>query len=196
LPPTQMEIPSLRGSAIGMFGAKVSSSLGRPGFYPKGGGLIEVSIEPGPLHGCTRWRREDYIRSIIRICGLDRSIAIREKKVLVQRGIEHVFIREDESDSLGNAITIWKGLRGSYALGEKGKRAEIVAKEALEELDREDEDVDRHLADQVLIYAALAQGSSSYTTSRVSDHLRTNLDVISRFLERRITIEGERISVS
>jgi RNA 3'-terminal phosphate cyclase (ATP) len=49
--------------------------------------------------------------------------------------------------------------------------------------------MDMHLADQLLIYAAMAQGKTRYSTSRVSDHLRTNASVIGRFLDRKIEIE-------
>jgi len=181
--------------AINKFGAGVEGELIKPGFYPKGGGQINIRIKPGPLWGCGSWRKEDYIRAIIRVCGLDKSIAIREKKIFVQRGIEHVFIREDASLSVGNSITAWKGFRGAYVLGERGKRAEIVAQEALEALDCEQEQVDRHLADQLLIYAALSEGESSYSTSVETAHLLTNRDVISRFLDREIEIESGRVSV-
>ena len=119
-----------------------------------------------------------------------------EKKGNGQEDIYKVFIRNDESLSVGNAVTAWKGFRGSYVLGEKGKRAEIVAKEALDSLMAETGDVDYHLADQLLIYAALAEGETSYTTSRISNHLRTNAYVISQFLDREIRIEENRISIA
>ena len=97
--------------------------------------------------------------------------------------------------SVGNAVTAWKGFRGSYSLGEKGKRAEIVARECLENLKKETGEVDLHLADQLLIYAALAEGETSFTTSSISEHLKTNAYVISRFLEREISVEGNRIRI-
>lgn len=182
--------------AIQMLGAKVDCKMIKAGYYPKGGGAMEINIEPSKLEGCTSWSSDETVRAAIRIAGLPESIAIREKKIFVQEDIYKVFIRNDESLSVGNAVTAWKGFRGSYVLGEKGKRAEIVAKEALDSLMAETGDVDYHLADQLLIYAALAEGETSYTTSRISNHLRTNAYVISQFLDREIRIEENRISIA
>jgi RNA 3'-terminal phosphate cyclase (ATP) len=55
-------------------------------------------------------------------------------------------------------------------------------------LNSETKDVDLHLADQLLIYAALADGKTSYSTSAISEHLRTNAYIISKFLPREIGI--------
>jgi RNA 3'-terminal phosphate cyclase (ATP) len=180
--------------AISRFGARVESMMLKPGYYPRGGGIIEVKVEPSELKGCTSWVSEDSIRALIRISGLPTSIAIREKKIFVQEEIYNVSVREDESLSVGNAVTAWKGLRGSYVIGEKGKRAEIVAKEALDALKPECE-VDLHLADQLLLYAALAEGKTGYRINEVTNHLRTNAEIIGKFLpERKISI-GENVEI-
>jgi RNA 3'-terminal phosphate cyclase (ATP) len=180
--------------AIKKFGAEADSEMIKAGYCPKGGGIIDLHIMPSELKGCSGWSTEDEIRAVISIAGLPESIAIREKKIFVQNGIENVRIREEKSLSVGNSVTSWSGMRGSYVLGEKGKRAEVVAKECLDFLVAEKSDVDMHLADQLLIYAALAEGESSYSTSRVTEHLKTNGYVVSQFLDREIEI-GERIRV-
>jgi RNA 3'-terminal phosphate cyclase (ATP) len=181
--------------AIRMFGVDAGCRLLKTGFYPRGGGEIEVSVEPSSLHGCASWPHEEGARVLIRLGGLPEHIAVREKKVFVQNSIEDVHVRRDETLSPGNAVTAWKGFRGAYALGEKGKRAEAVAQEALDALNAENGDVDSHLADQLLIYAALAEGQTAYGTSAFSGHLRTNAYVISRFLDRKIGLEGGRVVV-
>ncbi|MBU0532595.1 RNA 3'-phosphate cyclase [Candidatus Micrarchaeota archaeon] len=180
--------------AVSRFGVDVETQMIKPGYYPKGGGIIDVKINPSEPKGCTDWYSEEIIHALIRISGLPTSIAIREKKIFVQNEIEKIFIRENDALSVGNAVTAWKGLRGSYVLGEKGKRAEIVAQEALDELNI-DCDVDMHLADQLLIYAALAKGETKYTTDKITEHLKTNSYIISQFLDRKITIDGEMILV-
>jgi RNA 3'-terminal phosphate cyclase (ATP) len=56
--------------------------------------------------------------------------------------------------------------------------------------------VDRHLADQLVLFAALAQGTSHYAVPRETEHLATNLWLIGQFgargrVERRqVVIEG------
>ncbi len=181
--------------ALSRFGARTGARMLRPGYYPRGGGEIELDVEPSQLSGCSTWDRGGSTKVLIRLSGLPESIAVREKKIFVQNGIEDVRIRQDESLSLGNAVTAWRESRGAYVLGEKGKRAEAVAQEAYDALGSETEDVDMHLADQLLIYAALAEGGSAYRTSVVSDHLRTNLYVISRFIGREMGVSGGLVSV-
>ena len=80
-------------------------------------------------------------------------------------------------------------------LGERGKRAGIVASEAIEILEEEKAQVDMHLADQLLLYAAMAEGKTSYATSEITEHLRTNVYVISKFIDRKITIKDKEIMI-
>jgi RNA 3'-terminal phosphate cyclase (ATP) len=77
-------------------------------------------------------------------------------------------------------------------LGERGKPAEAVADEAVDELlafESTAGAVDPHSADQILIPLALATGPSAYTVSAVTEHLRTNARTIQAFLDRPITID-------
>ncbi|MDD5340146.1 MAG: RNA 3'-terminal phosphate cyclase [Candidatus ainarchaeum sp.] len=172
--------------AIARFGAQVETKLVKPGYYPRGGGTISVNVKPSKLRGCASWPKEESVQALIRLSGLPEGIAVREKKIFVQNGITDVRIRNDDALSIGNAVTCWKGFRGAYVLGEKGKRAETVAQEALDALNAEKKSVDMHLADQLLVYAALAEGRTSYDTSMMSEHFRTNASVISKFVERKV----------
>ncbi len=173
--------------AITLMGAKVESRMLRPGYYPKGGGEIELKVEPSKLKGREKWPKEEHIKAVIRIANLPLSIAMREKKVLLEHEIEDVSIKEEKAFSPGNAVTLWQGLRGSYVVGERGKRAEVVAKEAVDNLFAEKEDLDKHLADQILVYSVLAEGKTGFKTSEITSHFKTNSDIISHFVERKIS---------
>ena len=78
-------------------------------------------------------------------------------------------------------------------LGERGKPAETVADEAVDELLAYESAtraaIDPHSADQLLIPLALAPGRSEYTVSEVTGHLRTNALTLRAFLDREITVE-------
>ncbi len=181
--------------AIRHMGADVESELVKPGYYPKGGGTIKLRIRPSTLEGRERWQAQEREKAIIRIANLPLSIAMREKKILVDAGMEDIKIHEDQALSPGNVVTLWKGLKGSYVPGEKGKRAEMVAKEAIRELRGESGDVDKHLADQLLIYAALAKGTTRYDTSKITDHFTTNSEIISRFVDLKIAHDDGKIKI-
>ncbi|MEW6528608.1 MAG: RNA 3'-terminal phosphate cyclase [Candidatus Micrarchaeota archaeon] len=122
--------------AISLFEAQIKSRMLRSGYYPKGGGEIELNINKSQLKGNEIWARdvcEPDVAVIIRISGLPLAIAVREKKIFLQNEIERVQIFEEHGEP-GNAILAWNGFLGSYALGERGKRAESVAQECYNNL--------------------------------------------------------------
>jgi RNA 3'-terminal phosphate cyclase (ATP) len=83
---------------------------------------------------------------------------------------------------------------GFSSLGEKRKRAELVGKEAATEaleFIRSDGALEPHLADQILLPAALAGGESRFSASRITRHLTTNAWVVGEFLDVSIEIRGE-----
>jgi RNA 3'-terminal phosphate cyclase (ATP) len=79
-------------------------------------------------------------------------------------------------------------------LGERGKPAEKVADEAVDELLQylgSLAAVDLHSGDQIVLPLALAEGPSEYAVTMVTQHLLTNIAVIRRFLDREILCEGK-----
>jgi RNA 3'-terminal phosphate cyclase (ATP) len=81
-----------------------------------------------------------------------------------------------------------------FGLGARGKSAERVADEAVDEalayLRAAPAAVDARSADQLVLPLALAEGPSVFSVSEVTSHLLTNIAVIRRFLEREILCEG------
>jgi RNA 3'-terminal phosphate cyclase (ATP) len=183
-------------AAIAKFGASVRASLLQPGYYPRGGGIIELSIHPAKLRGNVSWKTEDSSHAMIRLSHIPEHVAEREKRVLMDHQVHNIEVDQDASSlSPGNSLTIWQGFRGADVLGERGKRAEDVALEAVQLFQGETNEIDVHLADQLLLYAALAEGKTCYLTSKISSHLETNAYVISRFLDRKIAFSKHSISV-
>jgi RNA 3'-terminal phosphate cyclase (ATP) len=82
-----------------------------------------------------------------------------------------------------------------FGLGARGKRAERVADEAVDQvfdyLEASPAAVDPHSADQIVLALAWAEGPSAFTVTAVTSHLLTNIAVIRQFIEREITCEGE-----
>ena len=93
----------------------------------------------------------------------------------------------------GSLVFLWGPRAGFAALGARGKPAEQVADDAVEAylaFRASGAALDRHLADQILIYLALAQGPSSFTTEAVTSHLLTNVWVIEQFLGPTFEVKG------
>ena len=117
----------------------------------------------------------------------------------------NIQISYSETLSPGSGITLWaifstkkdeidikNPIRlGVDALGEKGKKAEIVGKEAAQNLINEIESkapVDMHLADQVLSLMALIS-NSKIKTSKLTNHAKTNIYAIEKFLGKTFSID-------
>ena len=92
-----------------------------------------------------------------------------------------------------------KTIIGTDNLGKLGKRAEDVGKEAALELLKEQKSqgsLDKHLADQILPYLALASGKSQITVSEITNHCKTNIWTIEKFINGKFKIKDDSITWS
>ena len=186
-------------------GYRLDCSLERAGFYPRGGGRIHAAIAPArrlsPLHFGERGRLL-RIRGLSAVGRLDRSIAERQRSqalaglaaLAVPVEIEVV---EVAAASPGTFIILQAGFETGQccacALGARGKRAERVADEAVDELLADiaaGGAVDPWLADQLLLPLAFVPARSAFTVGSVSGHLLTQAELIKRFLPIEITVAG------
>ena len=81
---------------------------------------------------------------------------------------------------------------GGDALGEKGKPAEVVGKEAAEELLNQLKPkyaVDMFLGDQLIPFLAFTGGE--IWVSKITKHLVTNVWVVEQFFGKVFEVEGE-----
>ncbi len=191
-------------------GCPVALAMPKAGFYPRGGGRLDAWIEPAALRPLTLTTRGRIMRisGEAGVSGLKTSIAerlrARAEERLTVAGIVGdapiaIDVTEWKGPSPGTAIRLSVEYEGMSAaatflgLGERGKPADLVADEAVDELLAHDAKanaaVDPHSADQLLIPLALAPGESIYTVSEVTEHLRTNIQTVQAFLKRSIRIE-------
>jgi RNA 3'-terminal phosphate cyclase (ATP) len=187
---------------IGRLGPRVTVALERPGFYPAGGGRFTVRVEPAqkltrlelPERGEVRTRSARAL-----VARLPKSIAERELAVVRERlGWSGAELRAEEvPDSAGPGNVLMLEIASEHAtevftgFGEKGRRAEDVARLAVEEARAylaAGVPVGAHLADQLMLPLALAGGGLFHTTE-LSQHSRTNLDVIGKFLAVPVRVE-------
>lgn len=175
----------------------------RPGFYPRGGGKIELTIQPNQEVSSLDLVNRTGVRlsGTSLVAGLPASVAERQAKraeeilhkaghplrseiLEMQGGPGTVFLVQAELEGVSIVVS---------ALGARGKPAEQVGQEAAEEMLRylqAVEMVDPHSADQILLPLATARGSSRYTITEVTQHLLTNMEVVQKFLDRDIRCKG------
>jgi len=181
--------------ALNEFGARVEVECSQRGYYPRGGGTVHLSIDPGNLKPCSLERVSNPIKGLSHCSGLPEHVAQRQSQAAIdtfrQVGLEaEIPIQILKAPSIGSGITLWSGYKGAGALGERGIRAEEVGSSSARAMIAEVQSpssVDVHLADQLVPYLALAGGS--YTVRDISMHAKTNVWTAGLFL-------GEKISIS
>lgn len=211
---------------IERFTGKIDVKLIKRGYYPKGGGKVDLKIIPkfklnefrdfNEFLNFVKSKNMDYNLTeqgkLIKIEGLSNAsnylkeaeVAERQaksaKQVLAKLNTP-VGIHPEYYDTLspGSGIVLWAEFEntriGGDSLGEKGKRAEAVGKEAAEMLLKEIDSgapVDEYLADQILPFMALTK-FSKIRVSKVTEHCKTNIYVIEKFLDVKFRIKENLI---
>jgi RNA 3'-terminal phosphate cyclase (ATP) len=187
-------------------GLKVSVRMVRPGFYPRGGGEIVAHVQPGQPRGISLADHGQLTtaQGFSAVAGLPEDIARRQARRATTRlkaaGLKVHLVEESWPGGPGTVLAVWLNTSPVptlfFGLGARGKRAEEVADEAVDQAlefleSAPDKGVDAHSADQLVLPLALAEGPSTLAVAEVTQHLLTNIDVIRRFLDRDIQCEGE-----
>lgn len=184
-------------------GATIEATLERPGYFPAGGGRLEVRVlSTNKLYTLDLSARGRLLQTSAeaRVSNLPVSIAERELAVVGDAlPCENLHAREETGGKgPGNVIMLTLEFEGLTELftgyGERGVRAETVARRVVREARRylnTGAAVDPYLADQLLLPMALA-GGGAFTTLQPSSHTRTNTSIIEQFLP--ISIEMKRTS--
>ncbi len=185
---------------LARMGAEVSIELKAYGFYPKGGGEIRARIKPARLTRLDLTQRGERVRAFAEayVAALPIDIARRELDVIGRRlnwSADQLHLRGLANDlGSGNAVTVTiehaNVTEVFSGFGERGVRAEEVAERASDDARRymaSQAAVDEHLADQLLLPMVLASGGV-FTTTAITQHLRSNAIVIEKFTKRRTVI--------
>lgn len=187
---------------VNRMGPRVDARLVRHGFYPRGGGRIEVDITPAPLRPIDCVARGELItRSATAIfAALPYDVAAREiataRKLLPDWPDEAFAVRElPEERGPGNILLLEAQFEHLTEVvsgfGRLGVSAERVAKTATARMSgycASKAFAGPYLADQLLLPFALA-GGGTFTAVKPSQHALTAAAVIERFLDRRLRFE-------
>ncbi|WMW21781.1 RNA 3'-terminal phosphate cyclase [Methanolobus mangrovi] len=181
--------------ALSKMGYRASIRLIERGYYPKGGGAVEIEITPSRIKGVDFKAEKNEIYGVSHCSNLPEHVAKRQadsaRKLLEEYGRKsHIESKTENYLSTGSGITLWSGLMGSVNIGKKGLPAENVGSQAAQMLLDEllaKAAVDIHLADQLIPYMGIA-GNGSFTTRELTPHCLTNIHVTEQFLDVHFAI--------
>jgi RNA 3'-terminal phosphate cyclase (ATP) len=200
---------------LGGMGVRASLEVVRPGYVPKGGGVIDLEVQPcgWPLRALsltapgavTRvWgtaisshladrdvseRMAERCRRDLSRAGFKADIDARYDATALQPGAALAVFAETETGCRIGADQAGAPRRPSEAIGRD------VSRMLLEDL-RSEATVDRHAADQLVLFAALADGVTDYVVPAVTDHVETTLWVVEQMLGIRPALDDRRLRIA
>jgi RNA 3'-phosphate cyclase len=183
-------------------------SVQKYGYYPKGMGEATMTVKTNPHLKPFQLEMFGKIKEIkgVSICTYlaDRQVAERQAKAandyLFQNGYKaDIQVVNDQSNPVqkGSSIVLWAQTNtgvivGADAIGELGKMAEVVGKEAAQKLVSELSalpTVDVFLADMLIPFIALGEGKSIFLTRTISEHIESNVWLMEKMLNVKFKIE-------
>ena len=191
-------------------GGKVDINPIRRGYYPEGGAKVGVKVFPSKLKNLDLIERGS-LKKILVLSGTSNTL--KEKKVAERQvaGVREILgklklpteekIEYYDTRCPGSQICLVAEFEntiiGTDNLGKLGKRAEDVGKEAALELLKEQKSeacLDKHLADQILPYLALTKEKSQVSVSEITNHCKTNIWIIEKFIDGEFQIKNNLIT--
>jgi RNA 3'-phosphate cyclase len=177
-------------------GVEVECVVGRRGYFPRGGGEVEIAATPGrprPLAIETPGRVL-HVGGLAHVASLPAHVADRMRRAATEAlaphraQVEASVLEPEAAIGQGGAVVVWaktdRTILGAGRVAERGVRAEALGSAAGEALAADlaaGAALDVHAADQLLVYLALA-GGGSFTARTVSRHAETAMWLIAQFL--------------
>jgi RNA 3'-terminal phosphate cyclase (ATP) len=178
-------------------GPRVTATIKRHGFFPRGGGRIEIAIEPAPLHRIECLERGEPISrgGTVLSASLDGDIARRIRtaasKHLPGWAQEDIAIRALPADQgPGVALLLEAGFEhvteivsGFGRLGLSAEKIGTTAGKRMAGYEASNAVAGPYLQDQLLLPMAIA-GGGTFSSVKVTEHTRTAASLIERFTGR------------
>jgi RNA 3'-terminal phosphate cyclase (ATP) len=197
---------------IEKMGGRFKIELVKRGFYPRGGGVVKAYSIPvdtlKPIR-LVEFKNVKKIRGLSYSCRLPGHIVERMantvENILGREGYDIEIRREalqpnNPRCSLdpGCGIILLAELEdgiviGVDKLGERGvpseKIGEEAARELLDEISR-GAPVDKHLGDQLVVWACLAEGTSQYRVTNLTKHTTTSIELCRILTNTHVEVDG------
>jgi len=196
-------------------GLDAVAGMGRPGYVPAGEGILSLTVKPvrQPLRGLSLVEAGPVRRiwgialsSHLEARRVSKRMADTAKHALATAGYGAEIEEQNDTTSLqpGAALALFADLGGDVRIGADQAGAlrrsaesigRYVAKNLLQDL-RTGATLDRYAADQIIPFAALAEGESRFRIPAETEHVQTNAWLVRTFLGADVRIEDHQLTIN
>ena len=174
--------------AYSRMGINCSINIIKRGYYPKGGGIVDLEVLPSekinPIVLNTRkTKNANLICTFSKISSklINNQIYYVKKKLIENNFTVEIKVEEEPTLDSGSSLMI-SSIDNDSIIGIDSlfnKKTEKFDLD-LENFTDNKNSVDEHLADMLVLPASLAKGITIFQVSKISKHLETNLFVASK----------------
>lgn len=199
---------------LNRMGITARLSVIRPGYVPRGGGIIQVGV--APVRGKLRPISLPHQGTVTEVSGIALSSHLKERRVserMAEKCSELLkssgysaqieIVHDTTAIQRGAALAVFAKtdagcIIGADRGGAPGRTSEEIGQTVAENLLADlatGATVDRYLADQLIFYAALADGVSQYRIPRLTEHVETNLWLVETVLGARTEVDKNLVRI-
>jgi RNA 3'-terminal phosphate cyclase (ATP) len=211
--PSPHHLQHVLGALLQRMGATIDLRVLRAGYVPRGAGIIELNVTPamGSLAALTLSEQGvvHAVRGIAFSSHLEeRRVSERMAAICEQRlqeagllpRIECVY--DTAALHAGASLAVWAEsatgcVLGADCAGAPRRSSEAIGRSVAEALLADlatGATVDRYAADQLVLFAALARGTSRYLVPRQTEHLSSNLWLVEQF-GGKVGLRGHEVTI-
>ncbi len=173
--------------AYSRMGINCSIKIIKRGFYPKGGGIVELKVFPSEKINSIILNKRTVKNAGLKCIFsklpsklITNQIKLIEKKLIENDFKIEIILKEDTALDSGSSLLINNIDKGSIIgidsiFNIKTKQFDLNLNQFIEN----SHSVDDHLADMLVLPASLAHGITIFQVNKISKHLETNLFVAS-----------------
>jgi len=199
---------------LGDMGFEAEVLVERPGYVPRGEGILSLRVKPltRPLRAILR----EETSPVTRLWGVALSSHLEERRVsqrmadtarevLAKSGYQAEIEARNDTTSLqrGAALALFADEGAAVRLGADqagalGRPSELMGKHVAKQLLNDlatGATLDRFAADQIIPFAALASGESRFVIPAITDHVLTSAWLAETFLGAHVQIDEQRLMI-
>ena len=213
--PSPYHMQHVLAPLLARMGVRMALRVVRAGYIPKGAGVIELHVTPTQRPLCPlTLMAQGHLGSVSGIAFASHLEGRRVSERMARTCEEHLGrsgisatierVNDTEAVHAGASLAVWGEsstgcVMGADRAGALGRSSEAIGRSVAEALLTDlgrGATVDRYMADQLVLFAALVEGTSRYVIPFQTDHLASNLWLTAQFGARvgwhgqQVTIEG------